>query len=81
MDANDAGEGTMEIGITSPSGQNIHNNVVPTGAGKFEVSNIPQEAGQYKITVTFNKENVPGLFILSGCNITYGNNTTNLLLT
>ncbi|ESO02631.1 hypothetical protein HELRODRAFT_161920 [Helobdella robusta] len=60
LDVTDAGEGTLEIGVTSPSGQNIHNNVMPSGAGKFEVSCVPLEPGMYKISVTFNRENVVG---------------------
>ena len=60
----DAGEGTLEIGITGPSGANIHNNVTSSGPGRFEVTCVPLEFGQHRISITFNKENVPGLSAL-----------------
>lgn len=60
VDVNDAGEGTLEIGISGPSGQNIHNNVTPLGSGRFEVVCVPVECGQHRVNITFNRENVLG---------------------
>jgi len=60
IDCIDAGEGTLEIGICSPSGQNIQNSVSPLGPGRFEVAYVPAEFGQHKINILFNRENIPG---------------------
>ena len=55
-----AGEGTLEIGINGPSGQNIPNNVLSLGPSQFEVTFVPCESGQHRANITFNKENVNG---------------------
>lgn len=56
----DAGEGTLEIGICGPSGQNVTNTVTSLGPGHFVVSYIPLETGQHRINVTFNGDSVNG---------------------
>lgn len=60
IDVRGAGEGTLEIGICGPSGQNIPNNVVSLGPSQFEVMFVPTESGQHRTNITFNKENVNG---------------------
>jgi len=60
VDVRGAGEGTLEIGINGPSGQNIPNNVLTLGPSQFEVTFVPCESGQHRANVTFNKENVTG---------------------
>ena len=60
----DAGEGTLEIGITGPTGANIHSNVTSSSPGQFEVTCVPLEFSQHRRSITFNKENAPGLSAL-----------------
>lgn len=60
INVKEAGEGTLEIGICGPSGQNVTNNVSSLGPGHFVVSYIPLECGQHRINVTFNAESVNG---------------------
>lgn len=57
---NDAGEGNMEIAITSAGGRNIQNHVRQIGPGQFEVSYTPMEEGPHSASVTFNGEHVIG---------------------
>ncbi len=60
VDVNDAGEGNMEIAITSAGGRNIQNHVRQIGPGQFEVSYTPMEEGPHSASVTFNGEHVIG---------------------
>ena len=60
VNVRDAGEGTLEISICGPSGQNISNSVTTLGPGHFLVSYIPLEAGSHRANVTFNGESVCG---------------------
>ena len=64
VEVKEAGEGTLEISISGPSGQNIPNNVVSLGPAQFEVSYVPTESGPHRAKITFNKENVLGAFTL-----------------
>lgn len=64
MDASQAGEGNLEITI-SARGRNIPTKVHPQGSARFAVSFVPLEAIDHVITITFNKEAVPGMLILS----------------
>ena len=59
----EAGEGTLEIGVTGPNGQPIANNVTPLGTGFFLVSYTPTVFGTHKAVITFNEENVKGFLI------------------
>lgn len=59
MDASQAGEGNLEITI-SARGRNIPTKVHPQGSARFAVSFVPLEAIDHVITITFNKEAVPG---------------------
>jgi len=61
VNVREAGEGTLEISICGPSGQNISNSVTTLGPGHFLVSYIPLEAGQHRANVTFNGEGVAGM--------------------
>jgi len=72
VNVRDAGEGTLEISICGPSGQNISNSVTNLGPGHFLVSYIPLEAGSHRVNVTFNGESVCGTMIIifvCQCNI------------
>jgi filamin len=60
VELKDAGEGTLEISLSGPSGQNIPNNVVSLGPALFEVCYSPVESGQHRANINFNKENVAG---------------------
>ena len=59
MDASQAGEGNLEITI-SARGRNIPTKVHPQGSARFAVGFVPLEAIDHVITITFNKEAVPG---------------------
>ena len=59
VDASQAGEGNLEITI-SARGRNIPTKVHPQGSARFTVSFVPLEAIDHVITITFNKEAVPG---------------------
>ncbi|XP_046654649.1 filamin-C-like isoform X2 [Daphnia pulicaria] len=59
VDASQAGEGNLEITI-SARGRNIPTKVHPQGSARFAVSFVPLEAIDHVITITFNKEAVPG---------------------
>lgn len=54
-----AGEGNLEISVNY-SGQNILNDVNPTGKGCYEVQFIPQKATTHYCNILFNGELVPG---------------------
>jgi len=60
VNVRDAGEGTLEISICGPSGQNISNSVTTLGPGHFLVSYIPLEPGAHRANITFNGECVCG---------------------
>lgn len=60
IDAREAGDGSLEIGITGPCGRNVPNTVAPLGPGRFEVTFVPVESGQHYASITFNRENVNG---------------------
>ncbi|CAF0909290.1 unnamed protein product [Brachionus calyciflorus] len=53
VDASQAGEGSLEIGI-SCNGQYIPNQVKPIGNSKFEVHFLPQEAVIHYANISFN---------------------------
>ena len=59
VDASKAGEGNLEITI-SARGRNIPTQVHPQGSAKFMVSFVPLEGIDHIISITFNKELVPG---------------------
>jgi len=65
VDVRNAGDGTLEISICGPSGQNLSNNVTAQGPGMFVVNYVPCESGQHRANVTFNKENIRGSFGIS----------------
>ena len=70
VNVRDAGEGTLEISICGPSGQNISNSVTTLGPGHFLVSYIPLEAGPHRANVTFNGEGVCGMLISLSLSLT-----------
>ena len=66
VNVKDAGDGTLEISITGPSGQSISNNIATLGPGHFLVSYVPLENGIHSANITFNAENVNG-----GCDLEF----------
>lgn len=60
VDAGVAGEGNLEILVTSPVGANVPTQVASLGGARFEVSFGPRQAGRHEVQVTFNDEPVPG---------------------
>lgn len=59
VDAVNAGKGQLEISVNQGK---VPNNVQMQGAGRCLVTFIPQYPGTYVIDVTFNGEQVEGLF-------------------
>ncbi|XP_035712922.1 filamin-A isoform X3 [Folsomia candida] len=59
VDASQAGEGNLEITIGA-RGRNVPTQVHPQGGARFNVSFVPLEPVDHTVTVTFNKEPVPG---------------------
>lgn len=62
VDAGQAGEGSLEIGISNSQGQYIPNQVKPLGNSKFEIQFLPQEAQMHYANISFNSEPVKGDF-------------------
>lgn len=60
VDAGQAGEGSLEIGISNMQGQYIPNQVKPLGNSKFEIQFLPQEAQMHFANISFNSEPVKG---------------------
>ena len=59
VDAGEAGEGSLEIGISS-HGHFIANQVTPLGDSVFQVQFTPKHAGLHHATIAFNGEPVTG---------------------
>ena len=59
VDASEAGEGSLEIGITC-QGQFIANQVKPIGYSKFEVQFTPQIANTHLASINFNGRPIAG---------------------
>ncbi|XP_076435460.1 filamin-B-like isoform X2 [Babylonia areolata] len=59
VDASAAGEGTMEITV-STNGHNIPNQALAVGTGKYEVSFVGREAVTHQAVITYNGHHVPG---------------------
>ena len=55
-----AGNGTLDVTVTGPSGRIIQSNIASIGEGLLEVSYIPTESGQHCANVLLNHEKVPG---------------------
>lgn len=62
MDAATAGEGTMEIAISS-NGRNIPNQARSIGNGQFEVSFVGRQPQRHEAAITYNGHNVPGTYV------------------
>jgi filamin len=60
VELGDAGDGTIEITISGPSGQLIPNNVINSSPGLLEVHYVPTITGMYNAAVTYNGVSVPG---------------------
>ena len=65
MDASEAGEGSLEILVSSletSTGEemNTPTRVEPMGSARFQVSYVPQMEGRHNIFITFNDEPVHG---------------------
>ena len=60
MDAGEAGEGNLEILVTSPMGVNVPTQVEALGGARFSVAFGPRQPGHHAVQVTFNDEPVPG---------------------
>ncbi|XP_064455536.1 filamin-A-like [Ornithodoros turicata] len=59
VDVSSAGEGNLAISVTS-QGRDVPTVVHPMGGAKFAVSFVPGEAADHVISISFNKEAIPG---------------------
>lgn len=59
IELRDAGDGTLEITITDPTGQLIPNNVTTTTPGLLQVHYEPRVRGMHQIMVTMNRQTAP----------------------
>lgn len=59
MDASQAGEGTLELVVTTTK-SSVKADVRARSRGLYDVTFIPQEAVPHFVNITFNDEDVPG---------------------
>jgi len=71
VDAGEAGEGNLEILVSSPTNDNVPTQVEALGGARFGVSFGPRQPGQHTVQVTFNDEPVPGKSLK--CNVSWQN--------
>ena len=62
VDAAEAGEGNLEILVSTETGDNIPTRVEPAGGAVFRVSFVPRTPERHGVAVTFNDEQVPGKY-------------------
>ena len=62
VDAAEAGEGNLEILVSTETGDNIPTRVEPAGGAVFRVSFVPRSPERHGVAVTFNDEQVPGKY-------------------
>lgn len=60
VELREAGDGTLEIMITDPSGQLIPNHVVTQLPGQLQVHYQPQVRGLHQVLVTMNGQRIQG---------------------
>jgi len=60
VELSDAGDGTVEIIITEPSGQLIPHETIAVEPRLLEVHYTPMSTGFHTATVTYNGVTVPG---------------------
>jgi filamin len=60
IEMGDAGDGTIEISISGPTGQLIPNDVVTASPGLLEVHFVPTMSGLHRASVTYNGTSIPG---------------------
>ena len=59
MDASQAGEGTLELVVTTTK-SSVKADVRARSRGLYDVTFVPQEAVAHFVNITFNDEDVPG---------------------
>ena len=59
MDASQAGEGKLDISVTS-GGAIVHAEITQIGRGKYEVSFVPRDVNPHFVDVQFNDTQVDG---------------------
>jgi hypothetical protein len=67
VDAQEAGEGKLEVVITGPQGQHVNCELTTDHNGAYLISLIPAIAGFHRTDVTYNGEVVPGEKFSSMC--------------
>lgn len=73
MDASQAGEGTLELVVTTTK-SSVKADVRARSRGLYDVTFVPQEMVPHFVNITFNDEDVPGIL-----KITFGlYSTTNM---
>ncbi len=64
VDASQAGRGEMIVEVQGPSTR-PRVDVSPRGVGHYDVTFTPTEPGGHSLHVTFNRHQVPGMYVLS----------------
>lgn len=63
VDATQAGEGTLEL-VISTEQSTVKAEVVACSRGLYDVTFVPHQLAPHFVNITFNEEDVPGQFVL-----------------
>lgn len=66
MDASEAGEGTLEL-VVSTDKSTVKAEVVACSRGLYDVTFVPHEPVPHFVNISFNEEDVPGLYYNCCC--------------
>lgn len=61
VDAAEAGEGTLEL-VVSTENNTVKAEVVACARGLYDVTFVPQTTSAHYVNISFNDDNVPGLY-------------------
>lgn len=62
VDAAEAGEGTLEL-VVSTENNTVKAEVVACARGLYDVTFVPQTTSAHYVNISFNDDNVPGLYM------------------
>lgn len=63
VDAMEAGEGTLEL-VISTQQSTVKAEVVACSRGLYDVTFVPHQLAPHFVNITFNEEDVPGNYLL-----------------
>lgn len=63
VDAAEAGEGTLEL-VVSTENNTVKAEVVACARGLYDVTFVPQTTSTHYVNISFNDDNVPGLWMI-----------------